>query len=243
MAGIAAVATVLNEADIVGYTIENLLAYRVDRIYIAHGPSTDGTLKILESFPEVVVVPDESSFHLQPEWTWQLAQQAGRDGAEWIIPFDADEFVYATPDIRTALAALPVGVNKIIIQRWLHLDTNRRYVETERLPKVAWRAGHDVMLEPGNHDVHIDGGAAAGVLWMRELQFRSFAHMARKCVERVERIDPTFARTTGLHQRILAELDPDELAAAWAVREQTPTVQDPIPYRSRTDASLPIVWE
>lgn len=241
---IAAVATVINEADIVGYTVENLLAWGVERILIAHGPSTDGTLDILREFPEVGVLVDESPVHLQPLLTWQLAQRAHHEGADWVIPFDADEFVYPLgPSIPEALAAIPAGVNKIRIERWQHLTSDDRYVEHERLPKVAWRPGLDFDTTPGNHDVIIEGGCATGVLEIREIQFRSYAHMARKCHERIDRIDPTLPPTAGLHQRELAALSEADLRAAWEVRALTPTVHDPIPYRSRTGASLPRVWD
>lgn len=241
---IAAVCTAYNECDIIGWTIENLLAWGVDRIFIAHGPSTDGTLAVLESFPEVVVVPDESPVHLQPERTLELSQRAEGAGAEWVIPFDADEFVYtAGPSIPEALAAIPAGINKIRIERWQHLTTEDRYLESERLPKVAWRTGLPIVTTPGNHDVFIDGDCATDVLEIRELQFRSFAHMARKCHERVDRIDPTLPATAGAHQRQLAALDDTGLKAAWETRAATPTVHDPIPSRSRSGVSLPIVWE
>jgi hypothetical protein len=241
---IAAVATVYNEADIIGWTVQNLLGWGVDRIYVAHGPSTDGTLEVLESFLEVVVVPDDAPVHLQPEWTWQLSQLAERDGADWVIPFDADEFVYtAGPSIPHELARVPVGVNKIRVERWQHLTVTDRYLDHERLPKVAWRTGLPITTTPGNHDVIVDGGTATDVLQIRELQFRSRAHMARKCRERVDRIDPTLPQSAGLHQRELAVLDATGLDVAWEVRALTTTVADPIPFRSRTGVSLPVMWE
>ncbi len=233
---IAAVATVLNEADIIGDTIENLLAYGVDRIHIAHGPSTDGTLEILESFPEVRIVPDAMPIHMQPQWTWKLAQRAEYEGAEWVIPFDADEFIYPDPrwdSIPAALAVLPPYVNKLRIDRWLHLDRDRRYVEPERLPKVAWRTGIPVQCMPGNHDVLFDGTMAHEILWMREIQFRSLAHMARKCRERVDRIDPALPVTDGAHQRVLAAMTEEELELEWARLQAVPVVYDPIPVRTR----------
>lgn len=238
---IAAVATVLNEADIVGISIEHLLASGVSRVYVAHGPSTDGTLDILHSFgDDVMVVPDHYSFHDQPTRTAELANLAAIDGAEWVLPFDADEFPYIpdVTDLAEAFAGILAGINKLIIQRWMHTDWEHRYVQSERLPKVAWRTDRPFVCHPGNHDVTIETDGICGGLMMREIQFRSFEHMVRKSRERIARIDPSFGPQYGTHQRRLAALSGAALEEAWADLMAVPTVVDPIPVRRRSDAHV-----
>jgi hypothetical protein len=67
------------------------------------------------------------------------------------------------------------------------------------------------------------------VLDLRELQFRSFEHLARKCRERVDRIDPSLPYSEGTHQRVLAVLNEDELRLEWARMQAIPVVYDPVP--------------
>lgn len=230
---IAAVCTAYNEADIIGISCDHLLASGVDHIYVALAESSDDTAKILAGIEHVTVVDDSGPYHLQPEWTTTLARMAETDGATWVIPFDADEFVYAPfhDDIPTALASVPADVNKLWVARWLHTTWDNRYLEHEHLQKVAWRTGVPFGCTPGNHDVHIEGADCYDVLHMRELQFRSYVHMVRKCHERVDRIDPTLSADQGAHQRRLAAMTDDQLKTAWITLQETPTAYDPIPVR------------
>jgi len=61
---------------------------------IVDNGSTDGTLELLchlaGALP-ITVVSDPDSFR-QPEIVTRMAQQAARDGADWVLPIDADEF-------------------------------------------------------------------------------------------------------------------------------------------------------
>ena len=231
---VAGIATVINEADIIGISCEHLLASGVDHIYISLMPSTDSTEKILRGIDHVTVIPDDTPYHDQPARTGELAALAASEGANWILPFDADEFIYpvAHESINAAFVSVPEGVNKLVINRWLHRDWNWRHLPCERLPKVAWRTGFPTVCHPGNHDVTIRGGALLDVFRMRELQFRSYEHIARKCQERVRYIDPSFGPERGAHQRYLAALPEDKLKAAWSAMQAIPSVFDPIPVRA-----------
>lgn len=233
---ITAVATIYNEGDICGLSIEHLLAHGVDRIYVAHGPSTDDTLDVLRSFGEAVtIVDDPSPVHYQPERTRDLSERASAEGATWVIPFDADEFIYAPyhDTIADALATVPDDVNKLVISCFGHTDWDHRHVAHRDLPKVAWRAGLPIVTTPGNHFVVIEGGEQYDVLWLRELQFRSFAHMQRKVEERCRTLDPALGHSAGGHITRLRDLNDVELADAWQGLMSVETVLDPIPLRWR----------
>ena len=236
---ITAVATVLNEADIIGISVDHLLASGVDHIYIALSDiSDDGTRKILSHYPSshLTVIDDNRPYHDQPYWTRYLSDLASVNGATWVLPFDADEFIYPLHDesIPAALAHVPANVNKILMPRWLHRDWDWRHNTPEQLPKVAWRGGVPITCHPGNHDVTVPGNSHYGntVLAIRELSFRSYEHMAVKCQERVARIDPSFGWEYGTHQRVLAALTENELREAWAAMQDIPSVYDPIPVRA-----------
>jgi len=233
---ICAIATIYNEGDICGPSIEHLLTLGVDRVYVAHGPSTDDTLDVLHGFGRaVVVVDDPSPVHLQPQRTHELSERATADGAEWVIPFDADEFVYPPnhDTIRDALATVSADVNKLVISCFGHTDWDHRHVKHRDLPKVAWRAGLPIQTTPGNHFVVIDGQEQYDVLWLRELQFRSFEHMQRKVEERCRTLDPALGHSAGGHITRLKGLNDVDLLDAWNMLMSVETVLDPIPLRWR----------
>lgn len=232
---IAAVATVKNEADIIERSVRHLLAEGVERIYIAHGLSDDGTGDVLASLP-VTVVETNEGYHFQPKWIDHLAECAWADGAGWILPFDADEFWYSEGGrICEVLDDFPVNVRKLHVRAFQHRDWDHREVEYRSMGKVAYRWEPGASIAPGNHDVHLPlgGEVMAGVLDLREWQFRSFEHMARKCKERVADIDPSLPYTSGLHQRVLAEMSPEALRAEWDRKQSVPVVYDPVPSRAK----------
>lgn len=233
---IAAVATVYNEGDIVGLTVEHLLAWGVDRVFVAHGPSTDDTLEVLRSFGSAVrVVDDPGSVHEQPQRTYELARLAGDEGADWVIPFDADEFIYApyADSIPEAIASVPQEVTKLVISCFGHTTWDDRNAVHWDLPKYAWRTGLPFMCVPGNHNVIMDGNEQYDVLWLRELKFRSFEHMKRKVQERCATLDPTLRGIAGGHITRMEHMTEQELREAWDEWQATPTIVDPIPMRVR----------
>lgn len=86
---------VRNEADIIGLTVLHHLSLGLDRILVLDNGSTDGTDKILRLLGKgderVAWTRDDSPFD-QQTITTELAREAYRQGADWVVPFDADEF-------------------------------------------------------------------------------------------------------------------------------------------------------
>lgn len=227
---IAAVATIYNEADIIEPVVRHLFAEGIDRVLVADA-STDETTDILHGLAEeldVTVVRDDADHHFQPAWINRLAWQAD---ADWIVPFDADEFWYATEadTIKDALASVPLGVTKIYARMFQHRDWDHRYPNRAPFPKVAYRWDPRMKVANGNHDVDGPGAGMWGVLDLRELQFRSFDHMVVKSEARTVRLDPSLPETEGAHQRRLHAMSMDEKRAEWARWQETETVFDPIP--------------
>ena len=89
------VTLVRNEADIIGVTIRYHLGLGFDGIFVADNGSSDGTGKIIDLIAKaderVQGSRHEGEYH-QSELLTGLAQEAFRAGADWIVPFDADEF-------------------------------------------------------------------------------------------------------------------------------------------------------
>lgn len=105
---------VRNEADIIRANILYHLSLGVDRILVADNGSTDGTDGILRELGEqdsrVRWHRDDGSF-LPSRIATGLARQAYEEGADWVLPVDADEFWYVRDgDLRAILGESEAGV-------------------------------------------------------------------------------------------------------------------------------------
>lgn len=234
---IAAVCTTLNEADIIGATLAHLYAEGVGNVYIAD-KSTDGTRDVLAQFP-CRVYDDNEPCHRQPYWTAKLAQQAFEDGADWVIPFDADEFWIAPGStLADVFSLVPANVGKLYAQMFHHYDWEWKEAKPKPFPKVAFRAAAGVQVNNGNHEATVAGEAVHGLLEIRELQYRSEDHFVRKVRERCATLDPSLPDTEGQHHTRFRHSTDEEIREWWrgnhpfwgARREP---VYDPIPVRAR----------
>jgi hypothetical protein len=95
---IYSISMIRNEADIIRLNVLYHLSLGIDRILIVDNGSTDGTDEVLQQlstqYAEVRCSRDDGSF-LPSRVMTSLARQAFRDGADWVVPIDADEFWYA----------------------------------------------------------------------------------------------------------------------------------------------------
>lgn len=229
---VAAVSTILNEADIVGATLTHLYNEGVANVYIADGMSTDGTRDILAGFP-CRVYDDTEDCHRQPWWIARLAQQAYEDGADWVLAVDADEFWYSPSGltIAEALNEVDESIGKLYAQMWQHINYEYREPAPKRLRKVAFRASDGVVVANGNHEAQTGGGSLDGVLALREIQYRDFEHFCRKIVERTTRLDPSLPAGEGTHVTQYFGWSKEELEPVWREMVAQATVLDPIPVR------------
>lgn len=94
-----AVSVVRDERDVVGAVLDHLLHQGIDHLLIADNGSRDGTRELLAARAQhdhrIHVVTDRHRAHHQSEKMTYLAHLAWRHGADWIVPFDADEFHFA----------------------------------------------------------------------------------------------------------------------------------------------------
>lgn len=100
---VAAVMIVRNEEHIIGSCIGHLLnTVGVDRVYVVDNGSTDRTPEILGRIARVtgrVVVEADAGAYRQNEIITALAHRASADGAAWVLPTDADEFLWLRPGV------------------------------------------------------------------------------------------------------------------------------------------------
>ena len=129
------VTLVRSEADIIALTLRYHLQLGLDRIFVLDNASSDETDKILERLARaddrIRWTRHEGEFQ-QAELTTGLAQEAFRAGADWIVPFDADEFWYAPGRaFREVLASSKAGALRAQV---IHYIQTRE--QLQRSPKA-----------------------------------------------------------------------------------------------------------
>jgi hypothetical protein len=197
-----AVGVVRDEADVIESTISRMLR-QVDHVLVADNRSVDGSGEILRSFDRVTVVADpDPNFHpdhKQGRRTTALAALATQRGADWVVPFDADE-VWVTRDGRRLgdiLEELPESVFVARAEMLNHVITDRdpagsdvparmvyRRAEFHPYPKMACRTGPGLWIDSGNHSATYRGlanaGRVDGLLRVHHFPVRSAEQFARK---------------------------------------------------------------
>lgn len=163
-----AVTMVKDEADIIRYTLENLLDQGVDEILVADNCSTDGTSEILREIAAVEPVRveiDEDPAYYQSKKMTGLARKAfDLYGADVVVPFDADEYWTGQGcSLRRALEVSTGPVMAVPLFNYFPSSTDGedeadpfdRIVNRDREPsplrKVAVRNIPDLVIEQGNH--------------------------------------------------------------------------------------------
>lgn len=233
---IAGVATCRNEADIIEASVLHMLAEGVDHLWLYDGMSTDDTRDILAGLPVTVLDDDvQPYFHRQPLLTTELAHLAGAAGAEWVVPWDIDEFWFSpTGTIADTLRVLPDDVGRVAADMYQHLDFDWREPHAKPLPKMAFRYHLKANVHNGNHDVDgIPGYRANGHLQIREVQYRGFEHFCHKIADRCATLDPSLAPTEGSHHTKYRGWTAEQLEPEWAALVARATVHDPIPTRAK----------
>ncbi len=226
---IVAVSSVKDETDILPKTVSHLLGEGIDRCIISNGGGTPGVYKMRG----VIGCPQEGPFDQGAEIT-RLSYLAVEAGADWIIPFDADEF-WIDPlggTIRSVLEALPGSILKVHCAVFKHLDWDTKLVTQNPLGKVAFRPSPEMKVAWGNHDVWLSQGGDEehGLLEIRELQYRDYDHFLQK----VKKARDLFAswevpQEHGHHMRLLTEAT--DLQTEYDQVRGGETVADPIPYK------------
>ena len=116
---------VRDAADVVEVTLRHTVGLGADRVLVVDNGSTDGTWEVLRRLASelpISVRRDDGPFRQDRVFT-ALAREAAVDGADWVLPIDADELWEATADglkevlARSRAAALRVPVVNFVQRR------------------------------------------------------------------------------------------------------------------------------
>lgn len=190
------VSMVRDESDIIGWTLPRM-AVQLDHVIVADNLSKDDTRVILERVAgrlgNITIVRDDEPAYLQSEKMTRLAEMARSEGADWVVPFDADE-IWDTglgPINEFDMPSVP----KIAVTLHDHVVTSvddqaeedvcvrmacRRVPQA--LGKVACRTLPGLVIDMGNHNAHYPGFADGTDLgWViHHYPYRSVEQFARK---------------------------------------------------------------
>ena len=125
---------VRNEADILRVNVLHHLSQGVDRFLVVDNGSSDDTARILEKVSREAPLEWESfdgPYH-QSRITTALAQEAYLQGADWVIPIDADEFWWAPEgNLRDVLSETSADVLRADVVNFV-----QRSDQLERSPEA-----------------------------------------------------------------------------------------------------------
>jgi hypothetical protein len=194
---VVGIAMVKDEADIIERTVEHM-AYQCDALFIADNGSTDGTVDALLNFgfrwghePSMWRLTEDSEpGYYQSRKMSALAEEARRQGATWVLPFDSDERWLADGiPIRELLPSLPADVMTCEADVFDHVatgDPEMPWRRREQLPlrKVACRAVEGLVIHQGNHGATFPGRdvcpTVTGQLQVRHFPYRTPQQFIRK---------------------------------------------------------------
>jgi hypothetical protein len=125
---VAGVSLVRDEEDIVALNVLFHLSIGIDEILVIDNGSSDSTPSILRRLAKRtgrVRWSTDSGTYRQHELTTGLARQAARDGADWIMVIDADEFWQPSGALKQILAGTTASVLMVPIVNFIQRRAQR----------------------------------------------------------------------------------------------------------------------
>ncbi|VXC42490.1 conserved hypothetical protein [Pseudoclavibacter sp. 8L] len=195
-----AVTLVKNEIDIIELSVRHFVDQGAERVLVADNGSTDGTLELLRRLAEelpIIVIEDRLTAYHQGEKMSFLARAAWRGGADWVVPFDADELWYAPAGtLRGHLAASPSSIIDANIFNAYPIDgePGPYRVDTVRhdFTQCCFRSHPVARLANGNHTVNVLG-RKSNEINMLHIPWRSKEQMRMKVTQGWAAIEATGA--------------------------------------------------
>lgn len=209
---IAVVSMVRDEADVIESFVRHNLTV-ADALYIIDHASNDGTSDILAALVDeglpLAVTRYDGVAQIQAELLTALMAQAFADGADLVLPLDADEFIWpeaggTLATARATLQALPTQAVYAWLGQWdctlvmpetgadrlLFARPARRVAHPASIGKVfvgraayeVTRAQHGRLLQ-GNHQFVIDGTDGPSRIVPKEVSNLFLAHFPWRSAE------------------------------------------------------------
>jgi Glycosyl transferase family 2 len=137
---------VRDEPDIIRLSVLHHLRTGVDHVLLVDNGSSDGTREIVEELgrgSRVTAWRDDSGWHQEAMFT-ELAREAARLGADWIVPFDADEFWVAPgTSLRVLLSTTDAGALEAPLVNFVQ-RRSQRAAGADGLPSMTRRVGRPI---------------------------------------------------------------------------------------------------
>lgn len=188
---VVGVTMVKDEADIIGFTLAHMVN-QVDAIVIADNMSSDGTRDIIEDVLRTaeytLITDDDPAYYQSRKMSWLAAKAYANHGADWVVPFDADEVWYAPTagSVAEHLSKQPDHIAIVEAALYDHVASSQddlsdpnpiRRIQWRRRPplelrKVACRPIRPVTIDQGNHDARYVA-ERGGDLAVRHFPYRS----------------------------------------------------------------------
>ena len=232
---VAAVSMFRNEEDVAEHVVRHMLD-ECDFVVVADNNSTDRSRQLLEAIgdPRLFIYDEPSFAYNQAATMNRMAAAAVCAGADWVVPFDFDEW-WDSADGRIAdvLRALPHEVEATATRTWDMVpqrgdgdDPNpfRRIVSTRPgslwsqpgTRKIAFRPGPGRTLLQGNHGLVGREPAPVGPLRVRHYPFRSYRQAKAKVRHgRAAILAAQLPTSSGTHWQEWGSYSDAELWAWW----------------------------
>jgi hypothetical protein len=175
---VVGICRIVNDGDVIFTNLMRLAATGITKFVISDLRSTDNTGEEIRRFraerPDVIVyVVDDPGHHiLASKVLTGLAALAARVlDTDWVVPFDADDFVWLAPGVGLPLDQVDVD---FIMLPWLQLHpsalegrTIQKVLDDDRLADVYYSGGpgkvilkwkDDLIIERGQHWLHSTTG-------------------------------------------------------------------------------------
>lgn len=215
---------VKNEADIIEQTIRHLFDQGVDHILAADNGSSDGTYEILlelsKILPVHVIQDRELAYYQSEKMTW-LADRVMEAGAEWIIPFDADEFWYGVSaplsEVLRSQKGRTIELTKLynvfpsIEGPSLRVDPTPHWDL-----KVCFSRWENAVIKMGNHEVIAPGKQKLNEVAIIHYPWRSKEQFARKLRQGAKALEATdLPEDMGYHWRRNGDITFESATPLW----------------------------
>ena len=210
----AGVLFVRNEEDILDHVLKHSVE-QFDFILAIENESTDSTKDILSIYDIDFVVNSYEKYQFSEVMT-SLAHMAGDKGADWIVPFDADEFWYAPYGTvsswlseQSGFACTTMVYDYFITNEDVDSDSvvERlcwRSKEPVPLKDIACRYDRSMVITNGSHMVNYDFQAEFFTgLSVKHYPIRSFEQFESKTVraKKLFELTPELPSDEGNHWR------------------------------------------